>query len=395
MKKKQCVAMLLAGGQGSRLKALTGTVAKPAVSFGGKYRIIDFPLSNCTNSGIETVGVLTQYQPLVLSEYIGMGAAWDLDRLNGGAHILAPYQAKRGARWYEGTADAIYQNINFLERYDSDHVLILSGDHIYRMDYAKMLSQHIANNADITIAVIDVPMKEASRFGIMSYRDDYSIYDFAEKPKEPKSNHASMGVYLFKKDVLVKRLTEDANDPESDKDFGKNIIPKMLADGMRVFAYQFDGYWKDVGTLKSLWDANMDLLGENPAFDLADEGWKIYSGGEAYPPALVTAEGKVENSLMTEGDIISGKVINCVLGEHVTIEKGAVVENSVVFSGSVIKAGASINYAIIDEDVVIGENAVVGDKKSSPDKLALIGRGCRIPNGAEIKSDSVTEAGNE
>ncbi|MBP5593644.1 MAG: glucose-1-phosphate adenylyltransferase [Clostridia bacterium] len=395
MKKKQCVAMLLAGGQGSRLKALTSTVAKPAVSFGGKYRIIDFTLSNCTNSGIDTVGVLTQYQPLVLSEYIGMGAAWDLDRLNGGAHILAPYQAKRGARWYEGTADAIYQNLPFLQRYDSDHVLILSGDHIYRMNYAKMLAQHIANDADITIAVIDVPIKEASRFGIMSYSEDFSIYDFAEKPKEPKSNHASMGVYMFKKDVLVEQLTQDAADPNSDKDFGKNIIPKMLAEGKRVFAYQFDGYWKDVGTLKSLWEANMDLLGENPAFDLSELNWKIFSGGDAYPPALVTADGKVDNSITTEGDIIAGTVVNSVLGEHVIVEKGAVVENSVVFSGTVIKAGAKINYAIIDEDVVIGEDAVIGDGKSSAEHLALIGRGTVVQNGTQLKSDGVLEAGNE
>ena len=277
MKKKKCVAMLLAGGQGSRLKALTTTVAKPAVSFGGKYRIIDFPLSNCTNSGIDTVGVLTQYQPLILNEYIGTGGSWDLDRKNGGAHVLAPYQAKRGARWYEGTANAIYQNIQFLNKYDSEHVLILSGDHIYKMDYSKMLAQHISTDADITIAVIDVPMDEASRFGIMSYDKDRKIFDFAEKPKEPKSNHASMGVYMFKKDVLVKMLTEDDADETSEKDFGKNIIPKMLSLNMRVFAYQFEGYWKDVGTLKSLWEANMDLLGVNPVFALDGDAWKIYS----------------------------------------------------------------------------------------------------------------------
>ena len=287
MKKKKCVAMLLAGGQGSRLKALTTTVAKPAVSFGGKYRIIDFPLSNCTNSGIDTVGVLTQYQPLILNEYIGTGESWDLDRKNGGAHVLAPYQAKKGARWYEGTANAIYQNIQFLNRYDSEHVLILSGDHIYKMDYSKMLAHHVEADADITIAVIDVPMAEASRFGIMSYDKNFRIFDFAEKPKEPKSNHASMGVYMFKKDVLVRMLEEDDADPKSEKDFGKNIIPKMLAEGMRVFAYQFDGYWKDVGTLKSLWEANMDLLGVDPVFSLYDNSWKIYSGNDAYPPALL------------------------------------------------------------------------------------------------------------
>lgn len=392
MKKKKCVAMLLAGGQGSRLKALTTTVAKPAVSFGGKYRIIDFPLSNCTNSGIDTVGVLTQYQPLVLNEYIGTGESWDLDRKNGGAHVLAPYQAKRGARWYEGTANAIYQNIQFLNKYDSEHVLILSGDHIYKMDYSKMLAQHVETDADITIAVIDVPIEEAPRFGIMSYDKSKKIFDFAEKPKEPKSNHASMGVYLFKKDVLVRMLTEDDEDPNSEKDFGKNIIPKMLERNMRVFAYQFEGYWKDVGTLKSLWEANMDLLTLNPAFALDGDSWKIYSGNNAYPPALFMKEGSANNSIVTEGDIIAGKVVNSVIGEGVTIEEGAVVENSIVFSGTVIGAGSKISYAIIDENVTIGKNCVLGDAKSSPDRIALVGRDTVLPDGTEIESGSVTEA---
>lgn len=392
MKKKKCVAMLLAGGQGSRLKALTTTVAKPAVSFGGKYRIIDFPLSNCTNSGIDTVGVLTQYQPLVLNEYIGTGESWDLDRKNGGAHVLAPYQAKRGARWYEGTANAIYQNIQFLNKYDSEHVLILSGDHIYKMDYSKMLAQHVETDADITIAVIDVPIEEAPRFGIMSYDKSKKIFDFAEKPKEPKSNHASMGVYLFKKDVLVRMLTEDDEDPNSEKDFGKNIIPKMLERNMRVFAYQFEGYWKDVGTLKSLWEANMDLLTLNPAFALDGDSWKIYSGNNAYPPALFMKEGSANNSIVTEGDIIAGKVVNSVIGEGVTIEEGAVVENSIVFSGTVIGAGSKISYAIIDENVTIGKNCVLGDAKSSPDRIELVGRDTVLPDGTEIESGSVTEA---
>ncbi len=393
MKKKQCVAMLLAGGQGSRLKALTTTVAKPAVSFGGKYRIIDFPLSNCSNSGIDTVGVLTQYQPLVLNEYIGTGESWDLDRKNGGAHVLAPYQAKKGARWYEGTANAIYQNIQFLDKYDSEHVLILSGDHIYKMDYSKMLAQHIETDADITIAVIDVPMDEASRFGIMSYDKNFRIFDFAEKPKEPKSNHASMGVYLFKKDVLVRMLTEDDADPDSEKDFGKNIIPKMLAENMRVFAYQFEGYWKDVGTLKSLWEANMDLLGINPVFSLYDGAWKIYSGNDAYPPALLlTKNGCVTNSIVTEGDIISGRVVNSVIGEGVTIGEGAVIENSVVFSGTVIGAGSKLSYAIIDENVTVGENCIVGEGKASPDKITLIGRNSVVPDGTTLDCGSITEA---
>lgn len=393
MKKKKCVAMLLAGGQGSRLKALTSTVAKPAVSFGGKYRIIDFPLSNCSNSNIDTVGVLTQYQPLVLNEYIGTGESWDLDRKNGGAHVLAPYQAKKGARWYEGTANAIYQNIQFLDKYDSEHVLILSGDHIYKMDYSKMLAQHVETDADITIAVIDVPMDEASRFGIMSYDKNYRIFDFAEKPKTPKSNHASMGVYLFKKDVLVRMLEEDDADPESEKDFGKNIIPKMLAGGMRVFAYQFEGYWKDVGTLKSLWEANMDLLGVDPVFSLYDDNFKIFSGNDAYPPALLlTKDGSVTNSIVTEGDIISGRVVNSVIGEGVTIGEGTVVENSVVFSGAVIGAGSKLSYAIIDENVTVGKNCVLGDAKSSPDRIALVGRNSVIPDGTSIDSGSVTEA---
>ena len=392
MKKKKCVAMLLAGGQGSRLKALTTTVAKPAISFGGKYRIIDFPLSNCTNSGIDTVGVLTQYQPLVLNEYIGTGESWDLDRKYGGAHVLAPYQAKRGARWYEGTANAIYQNIQFLNKYDSEHVLILSGDHIYKMDYSKMLAQHVETDADITIAVIDVPMDEASRFGIMSYDKSKKIFDFAEKPKEPKSNHASMGVYMFKKDVLVRMLTEDDEDPNSEKDFGKNIIPKMLERNMRVFAYQFEGYWKDVGTLKSLWEANMDLLGLEPTFALDGDSWKIFSGNNAYPPALFMKNGSANNSIVTEGDIIAGKVVNSVIGEGVTIGEGAVVENSVVFSGTVIGAGSKISYAIIDENVTIGKNCVLGDGKSSPDRIALVGRDTVLPDGTEIDSGSVTEA---
>ncbi len=392
MKKKKCVAMLLAGGQGSRLKALTTTVAKPAVSFGGKYRIIDFPLSNCTNSGIDTVGVLTQYQPLILNEYIGTGESWDLDRKNGGAHVLAPYQAKRGARWYEGTANAIYQNLQFLNKYDSEHVLILSGDHIYKMDYAKMLLQHENTDADITIAVIDVPTDEASRFGIMSYDKNMRIFDFAEKPKEPKSNHASMGVYMFKKDVLVRMLSEDDADPDSEKDFGKNIIPKMLAENMRVFAYQFEGYWKDVGTLRSLWEANMDLLGADPVFEVYDGVWKIYSGNDAFPPALMLSGGDVSNSIVTEGDIISGRVVNSVIGTGVTIGKGAVIENSVIFSGSKIGDGTRLSYAIVDENVTIGNNCVLGDKKSSPDRIALVGRNTVIPDGTSIDSGSITEA---
>ena len=358
---KQCIAMLLAGGQGSRLKALTTKVAKPAVSFGAKYRIIDFTLSNCVNSGIDTVGVLTQYQPLILNEYIGNGQPWDLDRTFGGVHVLPPYQAKNSMEWYKGTANAIYQNINFIENYHPDHVLILSGDHIYRMDYQKMLEDHIKNDADCTIAVLEVPLEEASRFGIMNTDENNRIVEFEEKPAKPKSNKASMGIYIFKREKLVNYLKSDAADPKSSNDFGKNIIPNMLNAGEKMMAYPFKGYWKDVGTIASLWEANQDLIGEEPLFDIYDSYWKIYSRNMGIEPEYIADGAVVSNSLVTSGAKIYGTVINSVIGASVVVEKGAVVKDSVIFADCKIEASAKVNYSIIDEKVVISEGAVVGE----------------------------------
>jgi len=322
-KKQQCVAMLLAGGQGSRLYTLTEKTAKPAVPFGGKYRIIDFPLSNCVNSNIFTVGVLTQYQPLVLNEYIGNGQPWDLDRMQSGVTVLPPYQGKDGADWYKGTANAIYQNLAFINRYDPDYVLVLGGDHIYKMDYNAMLQDHIKNGADCTIAVLNVTLEEASRFGIMNTDENMKIVEFEEKPKHPKSTNASMGIYIFNKSLLEKYLIEDEADPTSSNDFGKNIIPKMLADGCAMYAYPFEGYWRDVGTIASLWDANMDLIGDKPEFDLSDKKWRIYSRNSAQPPQYVGEKAKVSNSLITEGCIIEGIVENSILSGGVVVEEGA------------------------------------------------------------------------
>ncbi|MCH5351342.1 MAG: glucose-1-phosphate adenylyltransferase [Clostridiales bacterium] len=395
MKKKKCIAMLLAGGQGTRLFALTNSVAKPAVSFGAKYRIIDFPLSNCTNSGIDTVGVLTQYQPLVLNEYVGNGEPWDLDRSYGGVHTLPPYQAKKGGEWYKGTANAIYQNLHFLNEYDSEHVLILSGDHIYKMDYSKMLAEHIAHNADCTIAVIDVPAEEASRFGIMDYAPDKSVTSFEEKPKIPKSNHASMGIYIFKKDVLVRELVADEADKSSVNDFGKNIIPKMLAAKARMYAYQFDGYWKDVGTVTSLWEANMDLLGDKPAFDLDDPSFKIYSRNQPLPPSYIGETGKFINSIMTTGCEIHGTVINSVIGEGVTVGKGAVIENSIVMQGTVVGKNVKIKYGMIDEHVTIEDKAQIGDDKSDKTRIALVGRNSVIKRGTVVPSGDIVDNGGQ
>ncbi|MEG2073759.1 MAG: glucose-1-phosphate adenylyltransferase, partial [Angelakisella sp.] len=332
--------MLLAGGQGSRLYALTQKLAKPAVPYGGKYRIIDFPLSNCVNSGIDTVGVLTQYQPLILNEYLGNGQPWDLDRLDGGVFTLPPYQKSSGSDWYTGTANAIYQNIPFIERYDPEYVLILSGDHIYKMDYNKMLLEHKANNAACTIAVLEVPMEEASRFGIMNVNPDGSVYEFEEKPKNPKSNLASMGIYIFSFAKLKEYLNKDEADTKSSNDFGKNIIPAMLAENERMFTYNFDGYWKDVGTIESLWEANMDLLDPNVPLELYDPAWKIYARNPVMPPHYIAADAKVENSMITEGCEIEGEVDFSILFAGVKVEKGAVVRDSIVMPGSVIKSGA-------------------------------------------------------
>ena len=390
-RKKECVAMLLAGGQGSRLYALTNNIAKPAVPFGAKYRIIDFPLSNCINSGIDTVGVLTQYQPLLLNEYIGNGQPWDLDRAFGGIHVLSPYQKKSKSAWYEGTANAIYQNINFIKMYNPDYVLILSGDHIYKMDYSKMLRAHIDTGADCTIAAIEVPLKEASRFGILNTNPDGSIYEFEEKPKQPKSTLASMGVYIFTAEKMYKYLEEDDDDPESSKDFGKNILPKMLNAGEKMFAYRFEGYWKDVGTISSLWEANMDLLGEEPAFDVADPAWKIHSRNPLAPPEYIGEGAAVQNSMVALGCEIYGEVENSVLSSNVVVEKGAVVKDSVIMSGTTVRAGAKIDYSIIDEDVVVGEDAVIGADKSEAKGIAVLGRNIEVGKGAVVSAGAIID----
>lgn len=358
--KQEVVAMLLAGGQGSRLGVLTQKLAKPAVPYGGKYRIIDFPLSNCVNSGIEAVGVLTQYQPLVLNEYIGSGQPWDLDSMNSGVRVLSPYQQVNGADWYSGTANAIYQNINYIERYNPDYVVILSGDHIYKMDYSKMVAFHKKNNADCTIAVIDVPLAEASRFGILNTNPDGSIYEFDEKPKFPKSTNASMGIYVFSWDKLRKYLVEDEANHNSSHDFGKDVLPKMLSDGQRMFAYPFSGYWKDVGTIDSLWESNMDLLDPNVPLDLSDESWKIYSRNPVVPPHYIAESASVQNSLVADGCDISGSVDFSVLFSNVVVAPHAVVQDSIIMPGSVIEEGAVVQYAIVSENTVIGKNAVVG-----------------------------------
>ncbi len=385
--KKECVAMLLAGGQGSRLFALTEKTAKPAVEFGGKYRIIDLTLSNCVNSGIDTVGVLTQYQPLVLNEYIGNGQPWDLDRQSGGVMVLPPYQAKNSADWYRGTANAIYQNLTFINRYDPDYVVILSGDHIYKMDYSKMLEFHKQSQADCTIAVIEVPISEASRFGIMSADENMRITKFEEKPKNPTSNMASMGIYIFSKKILEKYLIQDEKDPNSSNDFGKNIIPAMLSDGCSLYAYRFSDYWKDVGTLTSLWEANMDLLGKSPVFNIFDRAWRIYSRSHALIPQYIGNNATVENSIITEGCEIHGTVINSVLSSGVYVAPGATVRDSIVMSGTRVMDGAVIDYSIIDSDTVIGMGAMIGEKYSEDAKLTLIG------GELDISANTVVEPG--
>ena len=388
---KKCIAMLLAGGQGSRLYALTTKVAKPAVSFGAKYRIIDFPLSNCVNSNIDTVGVLTQYQPLILNEYIGNGQPWDLDRTFGGVHILPPYQAKTGSEWYKGTANAIYQNLGFIENYDPEHVLILSGDHIYKMDYNMMLQEHIKRDADCTIAVLEVPMEEASRFGIMNTDSNNNIIEFEEKPAKPKSNLASMGIYIFKREKLFKYLIEDAQNPNSQNDFGKNIIPTMLNAGEKMLAYKFKGYWKDVGTIKSLWEANQDLIGDEPAFDIYNPFWRIYSRNVGIEPQYIAKGAVVKNSLITDGAKIEGTVINSIIGSSVVIKKGATVKDSVIFSDTVIGEDSFVEYSIIDEKVIIGNNVKVGCEKSAQAEIAVIGRGVKVEDGAVVKAGANIE----
>ena len=398
--KTDVVAMLLAGGQGSRLGVLTKSIAKPAVPYGGNYRIIDFPLSNCVNSGIYTVGVLTQYQPLVLNDYLGNGQPWDLDRINGGVHVLSPYEAIGGAEWYKGTANAIYQNINFIEKYDPEYVVILSGDHIYKMDYAKMVDFHKKNNADCTIAVLEVPWEEASRFGILATDENDKIYEFAEKPAEPKSNKASMGVYVFSWDKLKKYLTEDEADPNSSNDFGKNIIPKMLGDGQRMFAFPFKGYWKDVGTIESLWEANLDIINPNVDLDLSDKSWRIYSRNPMAPPHYIGKDAIVENSSVSEGCEIDGLVDYSVVSPNVTIEKDAEVKYSVIMPGATIKSGAKVYYSIIAEDAVIESGAQVGaipEDLENPEDwgVAVIGSGTTITSGKKIAPKEMIASGEE
>ncbi len=358
---KEVVAMILAGGQGSRLGVLTKNLAKPAVPFGGKYRIIDFPLSNCANSGIYTVGVLTQYKPLELNNHIGIGDAWDLDRRDGGVSILPPYQEEQGGDWYKGTANAIYQNIGYIDKYDPEYVLILSGDHIYKMDYDNMLEFHKEKNADVTIAVIEVTMEEATRFGIMNTREDLSIYEFEEKPKFPKSNKASMGVYIFNWKALKKYLKEDELDSTSSNDFGKNIIPKMLKDNKRMVAYPFKGYWKDVGTIDSLWEANMDLLSNKNELDLNASEWKIYSKNPVRPAQFIGNEARVKNSLITEGCRIYGDIENSVISQGVSVGKNVVIKDSVIMPNVRIEDNVIINKAIVGSDAVIGKGCKVGD----------------------------------
>ena len=390
---KECIAMLLAGGQGSRLYALTRKLAKPAVPFGGKYRIIDFPLSNCVNSGIDTVGILTQYQPLVLNDYIGNGQPWDLDRLYGGVHVLPPYQTATGSDWYKGTANAIYQNINFIERYDPQYVVILSGDHIYKMDYSEMLAFHKEKGADCTIAVLEVPWEEAPRFGIMTADADGTITKFEEKPKQPQSNLASMGIYVFTWEKLRKYLVEDEADKTSSNDFGKNIIPNMLADNQKMVAWPFDGYWKDVGTIDSLWEANMEVLDpENSGIDVFDEEWKIYSRNPVLPAQKIGPRAVVEDSLVTEGCRIYGSVKHSVLSAGVVVEDGATVEDAVLMDGVVVKAGAVVKRCILAEDVVVGAGAKVG----GDGPIAHVGTGLTVGAGAVVKEgakvfDSVKE----
>lgn len=383
-KKKECVAMLLAGGQGSRLYALTEKTAKPAVSFGGKYRIIDFTLSNCVNSGIDTVGVLTQYQPLVLNEYIGNGQPWDLDRTYGGVKILPPYQGKKKADWYSGTANAIYQNLNFINRYDPEYVIILSGDHIYQMQYDTMLAFHKIMHADCTIAVIDVPIEEASRFGIMSADENGRIFKFAEKPKTPDSTLASMGIYIFSRDKLEKYLEADENTPNSSKDFGKDVIPAMLAGGERMFAYPFSGYWKDVGTIDSFWEANMDLIKKDNRLSFTDKDRRVFSRTEAEPPQFIGYEAEITDSIVTEGCEIYGAIERSVLSEGVIVEKGATIRDSVIMNDVVIKKGATVEYSIIDSGTVIGAGATIGKEKSAASGITVVGAGLDIGAGINI-----------
>ncbi len=373
--KKECIAMLLAGGQGSRLYDLTKQTAKPAVTFGGKYKIIDFPLSNCINSGIDTVGVLTQYQPLALNEYIGNGAPWDLDRQRGGVSVLPPYQGFKNSDWYKGTANAIYQNITFIKQFNPDYVLILSGDHIYRMDYSEMLEQHKATGAACTVATITVPMEEASRFGICNTNKDNSIYEFEEKPKQPKNDQASMGIYIFTTKTLIEYLEIDEADENSDNDFGKNVIPNLLRNGEKLFAYNFSGYWKDVGTISSLWEANMDLIGNDPIINIADRNFRIFSRNMARAPQYIGEHAVITDALISEGCKIYGTVEKSVLSGGVTIEEGAIVKDSIIMEDVIIKKNARVYSAIIDADTAVEDNVIVGEEGADKNSITVIAKG--------------------
>jgi len=390
---KEMIAMILAGGQGSRLYALTQKLAKPAVPFGGKYRIIDFPLSNCVNSGIDTVGILTQYQPLVLNEYIGNGQPWDLDRLYGGVHVLPPYQQAQGSAWYKGTANAIYQNLSFIKRYDPDYVIILSGDQICKQDYNDFLQFHKEKGAEFSVAVMEVPWDEASRFGLMVADENDKITEFQEKPKNPKSNLASMGIYIFNRDVLEKYLIEDEADPNSSNDFGNNIIPNLLRDGRQMYAYHFNGYWKDVGTISSLWEANMEIMDpETSGINLFDESWKIYSRNSGMTGHKVGANAVVENSMITDGCRINGHVKHSILFAGVKVEAGATVEDAVVMGGSVIHAGATVKHCIVAENAEIGVNAVVGAMPENGENgVATVGPGVHIGARALVGPKAMVE----
>lgn len=395
-KNKELIAMLLAGGQGSRLYVLTKNTAKPAIPFGGKYRIIDFPLSNCTNSGIDTVGVLTQYQPLELNSYIGNGMAWDLNRLNGGVHILPPYAKADSSEWYNGTANAVYQNIQFIEKYDPEYVLILSGDHIYKMDYSKMLDYHKKHGAACTVAALPVPIEEASRFGIMNTDENGQIYEFEEKPAKPKCNNASMGIYIFSWQKLREYLIADESDPNSKNDFGANILPKMINAGEKMMAYTFDGYWKDVGTIDSFWEANMDLLNPRIPLNLSDPNWKIYSRFEAMVPQYIGENAEIIESMVTENCRIEGKLWYSVLFSGVTVDKGSKLNSCVIMSGTKIGKNVDIKYAIIADDVIIEDGARIGDSPeyfTNPDEwgIAVIGKGAIVKAGQVVRPKEMIE----
>ena len=391
--------MLLAGGQGTRLGVLTQDVAKPAVPFGGKYRIIDFPISNTINSGIDTIGVLTQYQPFELNQYIGNGQPWDLDRLNGGAFVLPPYQKGKSGEWYKGTANAIYQNINFIDRYNPEYVLILSGDHIYKMDYSEMLDAHVKNDADCTIAVLNVSIEEASRFGIMNTNENNEIYEFEEKPKHPKSTKASMGIYIFTWSKLRDYLIRDEENKDSSNDFGKNIIPMMLKDGQRLFAYEFSGYWKDVGTISSLWEANMDVLHpETSGLTLNDRKWKIYARNTAEPPHYIGENAVISNSIVSEGCNIDGKVINSVIYHGSTVEQGAEIKDSIIMPGTKVGANSRICHAIVGWNATIGENCVIGAPQKAPVggewKIAVVAPELELERNSVVKEGEM-KGGNK